>query len=143
MCYAEALKPRWKVRRVPIDGGTPVDIVANPGESIPGRVAISPDGQLLAFPYDVAASEPALKIGVIPIAGGPMIRMFDVTGDINGPRWSPDGRSLQYLMEKNGATNLWEQPPLRRSAPPDYEIHRWSNLRPQLDGRRKTAAALP
>ena len=108
--YAEALKPRWKIRRVPIDGGTPVDIVENPGESIPGRVTISPDGELLAFPFDVASSEPALKIGVIPIAGGPMVKVFDVAGDINGPRWSPGGRGLQYLLDKNGATNLWEQP---------------------------------
>ncbi len=108
--YAEALQPRWKIRRVPIDGGTPEDIVENPGEAIPGRVAISPDGQLLAFPYTVASSEPVAKIAVIPIAGGPLVKRFDVAGDINGPRWSPDGRGLQYQLDKNGPTNLWEQP---------------------------------
>jgi hypothetical protein len=84
--------------------------VENPGEAIPGRVAISPNGQLLAFPYTVASSEPALKIGVSPIAGGPLVKRFDVAGGINGPRWSPDGRGLQYLLDKNGPTNLWEQP---------------------------------
>jgi len=57
--------------RVPIDGGPPADIMENPGESIVGHVAISPDGKLLAFPYDVASPEPSLKIGVIPVAGGP------------------------------------------------------------------------
>ena len=24
--------------------------------------------------------------------------------------WSPDGTGIQYLMNRNGATNLWEQP---------------------------------
>jgi Tol biopolymer transport system component len=24
--------------------------------------------------------------------------------------WSPDGKSLQYLLTENGASNIWEQP---------------------------------
>jgi Tol biopolymer transport system component len=27
-----------------------------------------------------------------------------------GIYWSPDGRSLQYLLARSGATNIWEQP---------------------------------
>jgi DNA-binding winged helix-turn-helix (wHTH) protein/Tol biopolymer transport system component len=112
--YAEALKSGSKIRRLSIDGGSPVDIVDNPGDSIAGNVAISPDGQLLAFPYDTSLPQPALKIAIFPIGGGPVIKTFDVAGDskgyIHGPRWSPDGRSLQYQLEKNGASNLWEQP---------------------------------
>ncbi|MGA9729340.1 MAG: winged helix-turn-helix domain-containing protein [Candidatus Acidiferrales bacterium] len=92
--FAEALQPRWKIRRVSIEGGSATDVVENPGESIPGRVAISPDGQLLAFPYDVSTPEPALKIAVVRIGGGPLVRTFDVPEEINGPRWSPDGRGL-------------------------------------------------
>lgn len=108
--YPEMLKPRWKIRRVPIDGGAPVDIAENPGEAIPGRVAISPDGRLLAFPYDVATPEATLRIGMVPIEGGPLAKVIDVPNDIGGLRWSPDGQSLQYLWAKNGASNLWEQP---------------------------------
>jgi eukaryotic-like serine/threonine-protein kinase len=108
--YPEMLKPRWKIRRVPIDGGAPVDIVENPGEAIPGRVAVSPDGNLLAFPFDVASPEPTLKIGVVSIAGGPLAKIIDVPNDIEGLCWSPDGGSLQFLWDKNGAINLWEQP---------------------------------
>ena len=26
------------------------------------------------------------------------------------PRWSPDGKSLQYLLSRGGAGNIWEQP---------------------------------
>jgi hypothetical protein len=82
----------------------------NPAESIAGYVAIYPDGKLLAFAYDVASPEPTLKIGVIPVAGGPLAKVIDVPNGIDGLRWSPDGGGLQYLLDKNGATNLWEQP---------------------------------
>lgn len=108
--YPEVFKPRWKIRRVPIDGGPPVDIFENPGEAMPGRIAISPDGKLLAFPYDVASNGPVLNIGTVMTDGGPLVKTFYVAGDFEGLRWSPDGRGLQYLQQKNGATNLWEQP---------------------------------
>jgi Tol biopolymer transport system component len=112
--YVEVSEPRWKIRRVPIDGGTPIDIVESPGKQIPGRLAISPDGQLLAFPYDGGSSEPALKIATVPIAGGPIMKTFDVASDLDGPinalHWSPDGHSLRYPLDNGRATNLWEQP---------------------------------
>jgi eukaryotic-like serine/threonine-protein kinase len=108
--YAEAVEPRWKVRRVSIDGGTPQDVVDNPGESIPGNVAISPDGQLLAFPFDVNAPESATKIAVFSIKGGPLLKAFDAPSGIIGPHWSPDGNSLQYLTDEEGTNNLWDQP---------------------------------
>jgi Tol biopolymer transport system component len=95
---------------VPINGGAPVDILENPGESIPGRIAISPDGKLLAFPYDLESNGPVLNLGIAPISGGPLVKTFYVAGEFKGLRWSPDGRGLQYLLQKNGATNLWEQP---------------------------------
>jgi eukaryotic-like serine/threonine-protein kinase len=120
--YVEVLKPRWKIRRVPIDGGTPVDIFENPG-AIPGSVAVSPDGQLLAFPYDVASTGSGLKIGMIPAAGGPLVKTFDLAGDIDWLSWSPDGRALQYLLDKGPANNLWEQPV---SGEPPHQLTRFT-----------------
>jgi Tol biopolymer transport system component len=112
--YTAVSEPRWKIRRVPIQGGPSVDIAESPAQQIPGRVAISPDGTTIAFPYDGETSEPVVKIGVIPIGGGPLIKSFDIPSDFNGVinslHWSPDGRSLQYPIDRNGATNLWEQP---------------------------------
>jgi len=104
--YYPEMLTHWKIRRVSIDGGVPLDILENPGATIPGKAAISPDGRMLAFPYDVVLH----KIGVILSDGGPLVGSFDVAGEINGLRWSPDGKGLQYLLDKNGATNLWEQP---------------------------------
>ncbi len=38
------------------------------------------------------------------------MKTFDVPGGIRDLRWSPDGKGLQFLLTRNGATNLWEQP---------------------------------
>ena len=107
--YAENALPRWKIRRVSIDGGDPVDITENPGESIPGRVTISPDGTLLAFPFD-EYTPPATKLAIASIAGGHPLNTIKALPGLDGPRWSPDGKSLQYLVTRDNATNLWEQP---------------------------------
>jgi DNA-binding winged helix-turn-helix (wHTH) protein/Tol biopolymer transport system component len=109
--YAEPMQPRWKVRRVPIDGGEPVDVIDNPGETIPGSISISPDGRLLAFPFDLYNPTPSMKIGIMSTRGGPVIKTLVVPGTITaGPRWSRDGRSLQYLLTRDEVDNLWEQP---------------------------------
>jgi Tol biopolymer transport system component/DNA-binding winged helix-turn-helix (wHTH) protein len=109
--YAEPMQPRWKIRRISIEGGMPVDIIDNPGESIPGFITISPDGELLAFPFDTYAPMPLMKIGIVRTNGGPLLKTLLVPGTIDaGPRWSPDGKSLQYLLDRDQAANLWEQP---------------------------------
>jgi Tol biopolymer transport system component len=37
-------------------------------------------------------------------------KTFKVPSDVSDLRWSPDGQKLQYLLTRNGATNLCEQP---------------------------------
>jgi Tol biopolymer transport system component len=79
---------------------------------ISGRLSISPDGKLLAFLYDrySATPTPGWKLAVIPVNGGQVVNNLDMPGGIAAPRWSPNGKGLQYLLTRNGATNLWEQP---------------------------------
>ena len=89
----------------------PLDVIDNPGESVPGSVSISPDGKLLAFPFDLYVPAPLMKIGIVSTSGGPLLKMLVVPGTIDGgPRWSPDGKSLQYLLDRDQGANLWEQP---------------------------------
>jgi Tol biopolymer transport system component len=73
---------------------------------------MSPDGQLLAYPHEVSANEANLgwRVAITPADGGATYRTLDVPSKIAGPRWSPDSRSLQYLLTKDGVSNLWEQP---------------------------------
>ena len=67
----------------------------------------SPDGRWVSF---IAASDRTRStVFVSPAAGGPWI---PITGTDDRyfedkPRWSPDGRALYYLSNRNGFWNLW------------------------------------
>lgn len=101
-----------KICRVPVEGGTPVEIAETLGDTIAGRLSVSPDGKLISYIYDKysAAIKPGWKLVVIPAGGGPPIKTFEVPGGASGPRWSPDGKRLQYLLTRDGISNVWEQP---------------------------------
>jgi Tol biopolymer transport system component/DNA-binding winged helix-turn-helix (wHTH) protein len=100
------------ILRVSSHGGAPVKIVQALGISISGPLSISPDGQLLAYLHEVSANEANLgmRVAITLADGGATYRVLDVPSNIGGPRWSPDGRSLQYLLTQNGVSNIWEQP---------------------------------
>jgi Tol biopolymer transport system component len=105
--YVDGHQPQ-KIWRMSIEGGSPVAIAPGMGDGITGRLGVSPNGRLLAYPFD--EYPPTWKIAVIPVGGGAPIKTFKVPGGIRGMRWSPNGAGLQYLLTQNGATNVWEQP---------------------------------
>jgi Tol biopolymer transport system component len=76
------------------------------------RLSVSPDGKLLAYPYSQYTNAVAhgWTLAIVPIGGGPPVKTLEVSGGIRNLRWSPDGKSLEYLLTRNEATNLWEQP---------------------------------
>jgi Tol biopolymer transport system component len=100
------------VWRVSVEGGTPVKVAKTLGDSLIGRLSVSPDGRLLAYPYTEYTNkpEPGWHLVVISATGASSEQIFKVPSNIDGPRWSFDGKSLQYLLTQNGATNIWEQP---------------------------------
>jgi Tol biopolymer transport system component len=95
----------WKVS---IDGGEPTQLV-NKYAMIP---SISPDGKLIAC-YYVADSSRATKLGIFPIEGGEPLKQFDLltTAGSGSPpvRWMPDGRSIAYIANQGGVSNIWLQ----------------------------------
>ena len=76
--------------------------------------AISPDGKWIAsFYIDSQQPNARMKIGVIPIEGGPPIKQFDFPPDIRPSqvlRWTPDGQAVTYPGKRDGIYNLWRQP---------------------------------
>ena len=79
----------WKVS---IDGGDAVKII----DQTSAGLAISPDGKWIAS----AHFEPAdIKTAIYPVEGGEPHKILDIhTVYI---RWTPDGRALAYLDDKN------------------------------------------
>ena len=107
-----------KIWRIAVDGGAAEETASILGSQITGRVSVSPDGKFLAYPYTQFDQTPSLgwRIAVVRVEGGPAVKTFGVPGGIGDVRWSPDGKSLQYLLTREGATNLWGQPLLGAEA---------------------------
>jgi TolB protein len=96
-------KTVWKVT---IDGGKAVPLISTPADG----PDISPDGNLIACWYKQEATSP-WKIAVIPLAGGPPVKIFDVLRtSIFGVRWTSDGQSITYINTRDAVSNIWSQP---------------------------------
>jgi hypothetical protein len=97
-----------RIQRISTEGGSTADVAKLLGDTLFGNLAISPDGTLLAYPYQ-QYSPPLVELAVLSSKGGPPIKEFRVPGSLGHIRWSPRGDALQYLQTQDGATNLWEQ----------------------------------
>ena len=102
--------PERHLHRLSIEGGTPSEVLSvtpGTGVSVP---KVSPDGNLVAVAYQEGSPVPVPKIGVVPASGGSLrfVGLVPIGGGTL--RWSPDGKGLQYLLTRSGATNVWEQP---------------------------------
>ena len=109
--YLNSDQPQ-RICRASVESGSFVAVAETLGDGIAGRLSLSTDGAYIAYIYDQysGTTTPGWKLVVIPSGGGPPVKTFDVPGGAIGPRWSSDGASLQYLVTKNGTTNIWEQP---------------------------------
>jgi DNA-binding winged helix-turn-helix (wHTH) protein/Tol biopolymer transport system component len=111
--YVSVAQPQ-KIWQVPITGGTPSGIAEVQGTQLVGRLTISPDGKFLAYPYTQYGHVPSegRRVAVILIDGGAPVKNFKISQDTGTLHWhwSPDGKSMQYILMKDGASNIWEQP---------------------------------
>jgi Tol biopolymer transport system component len=96
-----------KIFRLPIEGGTPTELATAPGG---GDTLISPDGKLIAYTYQEGSPLPEVKVAVIPAEGGSPAYVLKTPPGFASLRWSPDGKDLQFILTRNGAGNIWEQP---------------------------------
>jgi serine/threonine protein kinase/Tol biopolymer transport system component len=96
-------KTLWKA---PMDGGAPVQLTDKPASG----AAISPDGTLIACWYK-PDDAPRSKLALIPFAGGPPLKIFDVTRTgIHPVQWSSDGQAIHYINVRPYVSNIWSQP---------------------------------
>ena len=96
----------WKIS---IDGGGAPIQLSDKRASIP---RISPDGRFIVCFYR-AQVDAFSKLAVIPFDGGEPVKLFDrppTTLVEAGIRWTPDGRALSFIDNRDGVSNVWLQP---------------------------------
>jgi Tol biopolymer transport system component len=92
----------FTVWKVPIDGGTPVQLT-NEYTRMP---VVSPDGQFMACRYLVEGG--SREIAIFPFAGGPPIERLAIpVMDWQKVQWMPGGRALTYIDAAKGVSNIW------------------------------------
>lgn len=93
----------WKI---PIDGGTPVNL-SQKTVYVP---AISPDGKMVSFgTVEGTATNLRTQWLVVPSSGGAPLYSLQADSRAGGRmRFTPDGKSLAYIVTERGISNLWE-----------------------------------
>jgi len=95
---ADGAERRSVIRVSGLDGGAPRPLTAA-RDKAPHRerdLAWSPDGREIAFLSD-AAQDGQLQLYVAPAAGGAPRVLTHARGQLEHPRWSPDGKRLAVL----------------------------------------------
>ncbi len=94
----EAMEPDGAAVTLGRAGEYPADIARYLLASGPGSANLSPDGQTIAFAWDVTGEN---ELWVMPATGGVPQQITFKTG-VNAPIWTPDGASLFYSADRDG-----------------------------------------
>jgi Tol biopolymer transport system component len=104
--------PPQTIWRISVSGGNPVEIAKVLGEDAVSRMSLSPDGKTLVYAYEEFDTL-KVKLAIIPASGGSPLRVLDAPGGLYESSlllWSPTGKSIDYVLTQDGASNIWEQP---------------------------------
>jgi eukaryotic-like serine/threonine-protein kinase len=100
--------------RIPSSGGSSVQITDRSSQAS----VVSPDGKLIACMFQERDNSPIWKIGILPAQGGAPLKLLQISPFAEAfwfvaypPfQWSRDGKSLIYVENRNGVSNLWNHP---------------------------------
>jgi serine/threonine protein kinase len=102
--YSNLAHGKLSLWKVPTAGGNSIQVTDKASWS----PVVSPDGRLIACYYAADEMGVQVKLAVIPFEGGPPVKMFDIISQL--VRWTPDGGSLTYIVDRAGMSNIWKQP---------------------------------
>lgn len=51
----------------------------------------------------------SIKVQVTALEGGPPVYEFALNPAGGEPHWAPDSKAIQYSLDQNGVSNIWEQ----------------------------------
>jgi serine/threonine protein kinase/Tol biopolymer transport system component len=105
--YSSEASGRRQLWKVLIDGGAPAQLT----DYNAGLPVVSPDGKFIACSYiDERETPRRYRTAVIPFTGGRPLQAFDFPRSFQQVvGWTPDSRTLTYLVTSGGVSNIWRQ----------------------------------
>ena len=94
--------------RIPVEGGA-IQPVSQFGANA-GYIFYSSDGKYMAELYGGAESNYRVHCRVNTAADNKTVTDFEFPLGGDAPRFSPDGKSIQFLLARDGTKNVWAQP---------------------------------
>jgi eukaryotic-like serine/threonine-protein kinase len=92
--------------RMPLEGSPPVKL----DMPLTG-IAYSPDGKLVAYAIQkISNGQMQATLVIAPAAGGAPVHTFVAPYGMRSMRFTPDSKGLSFLLLRDRATNIWEQP---------------------------------
>src|SRR3989442_8833383 len=74
----------------------------------------SPDGSQVVFTrrvYDAEANRNFTSLWIVPIDGGRPRRLTNAPAADTSPRWSPDAKSIAFISDRGGSSQVWSIDP--------------------------------
>ena len=111
LAYLQPVDKPSSLGLVPVNGGTYKNLLTlkvGPYRLLSAPADTSPDGRYVAF-HDGPA-DGKRDIYVMAIEGGSPVALSDHPAEDKEPRWSPDGKHVVFLSDRQGSWGLWEIP---------------------------------
>lgn len=111
VAYQDASTGVPRLMKVGMEGGTPDQI----GNLVLEEPVVSPDGASIVGAYDRGPDNPP-RLATVGMKSGEIQNVYNLPpgSDLTGGAgtkiaWSKDGRSILFLVAKNGTSNVWAQ----------------------------------
>jgi eukaryotic-like serine/threonine-protein kinase len=98
--------------RVRVDGNSKSERISGipQGYVSLGTLSVSPDGRTLATPVGNIEKADVVKIAQLDLASSSPPRLLDANHYLSGLQFTPDGKSVAYVVRQDGVDNVWAQP---------------------------------
>jgi len=90
---------------VPVEGGT-IQPVTTFSENT-GYIFYSPNNKYMGELYGGAEFNYRVHVRITEVANSKLVTDFEYPLGADAPRFSPDGKSVQFLLARDGAKNVW------------------------------------